>query len=80
MLACQHDDRFMNRLCSDVLVKGAYPAFALAWFEREGIAPVEEFGDDELLRENTVDFYAFSYYMSNCATQRPKLSVLMEIS
>lgn len=73
MLACQHDDRFMNRLCSDVLVKGAYPAFALAWFEREGITPVEKFGDDEVLRENAVDFYAFSYYMSNCATAKAEV-------
>ena len=53
-----------NYYLIDVQARGAYPAFALRRFEREGIEIPWEKGDAELLAENTVDFVSFSYYSS----------------
>ncbi len=48
----------------DVQVRGAYPRYALKEFERENIDPGIMPGDEEILREGTVDYIGFSYYMS----------------
>lgn len=48
----------------DVHVRGAYPKYALKEFEREGYNIKFEEGDDEILRNGTVDYLGFSYYMS----------------
>ncbi len=48
----------------DVHVRGAYPRYALKEFEREGYNIKFEEGDDEILRNGTVDYLGFSYYMS----------------
>ena len=48
----------------DVQVRGYYPSYKVKELECEGIAIAKEPGDDELLREGTVDFYSFSYYFS----------------
>jgi len=53
-----------NYFFVDVQARGYYPNFALKRFEREGIVIPWEQGDEELLRENTVDFISFSYYSS----------------
>jgi len=62
LAAMQMDDD--NYYLIDVQARGAYPAFALRRFEREGIEIPWEEGDAELLAENTVDFVSFSYYSS----------------
>ena len=49
----------------DVQVKGVYPSYQLKKFEREGITIKKESGDDEILREGTVDYIGFSYYLSS---------------
>ncbi len=75
-LTCNPDDivrnqeqmRETNWYCSDVMVRGEYPAYAKRLWERKGISLKMEPGDLEILREGTVDFYTFSYYMSNCIT------------
>ena len=41
--------------------------------ERAGIALQVEPGDEQLLKEGTVDFISFSYYSSRCATVDPEL-------
>ncbi|MGE6555575.1 6-phospho-beta-glucosidase BglA [Exiguobacterium artemiae] len=48
----------------DVQARGYYPNYALKEFEREGYAiPILD-GDDEILKNGTVDYIGFSYYMS----------------
>ena len=41
--------------------------------ERAGIALQMEPGDEQLLKEGTVDFISFSYYSSRCTTVDPEL-------
>lgn len=55
-----------NWFCSDIQVRGYYPSYADRFFEENGIVIKKEPGDDEILKEGTVDFYTFSYYMSTC--------------
>lgn len=53
-----------NMFYSDVMVFGEYPRMILRDLEKRGIAiPMEE-GDLEIIKEGTVDFVSFSYYMS----------------
>lgn len=66
ILEAQQKMRMVNWFCSDVQVRGAYPAYADRFFEELGITIQKEAGDDELLKEGVVDFYTLSYYMSNC--------------
>ena len=47
---------------SDVTMRGAYPNYAQSIFDGYGFALEKEEGDDEVLRNNTSDFLAFSYY------------------
>lgn len=41
--------------------------------ERAGVALQMEPGDEQLLKEGTVDFISFSYYSSRCTTVDPEL-------
>ena len=57
---------------ADVQCRGYYPSYRLKEFEREGITlPIEE-GDLEIIKEGTVDFLSFSYYMSQVAAYNPE--------
>ena len=75
-LTCNPDDillnqekmREMNWYCSDVQVRGEYPCYAESIWKKHGVTIQMEPGDLELLKEGVVDFYTFSYYMSNCVT------------
>lgn len=49
-------------LFSDVVMRGAYPGFVDAVYGEYGFRLEMEPGDAELLRDNTSDFLAFSYY------------------
>ena len=66
MLLTQKHMQVINWMCGDVQVRGRYPSYMDRYFEENHIALVKAPGDDELLRQGTVDFYTFSYYMSNC--------------
>ena len=66
ILEAQHQMRNMNWYCSDVQVRGEYPYYARKFWEQNNIHIRMEEGDLEELKEGTVDFYTFSYYMSNC--------------
>ncbi len=48
----------------DVQARGYYPNYALKEFEREGYQMPILDGDDEILKNGTVDYIGFSYYMS----------------
>lgn len=68
MLKCQQDMQMKNWFCSDVQVRGEYPYYAKRYFTENQIDVHMEEGDLELLKEGCVDFYTFSYYMSNCVS------------
>ena len=49
----------------DVQCRGYYPSYKLKEYERKGISLKTEEGDEEVLKQGTVDFISFSYYFSN---------------
>lgn len=71
ILAAQQKNQIMNQFCGDVQVRGEYPHFMNRFFADNGIELVIQPGDLELLKEGTVDYYTFSYYMSNCTSANP---------
>lgn len=68
MLKYQSEMRMKNWFCSDIQVRGFYPEYAFRFFKENNISIKMEDGDKEDLRQGTVDFYTFSYYMSLCAS------------
>lgn len=62
-----------NYFFIDVQARGQYPAYAMKFFEREGITLNAEEEDYRILRENTVDYISFSYYSSRCASADPDI-------
>ena len=71
ILAAQRENRVMNWYCSDVQVRGEYPTYARRIWQEKGVGLEIAEGDLEVLKEGTVDFYTFSYYMSMCETDEP---------
>ena len=72
ILLSQAESRRFNYFCSDVQVRGEYPGYIKRYFAEHDIEVKMEPGDEEILREGTVDFYTFSYYMSNCVSADPE--------
>lgn len=56
----------MNTFFGDMHVRGQYPGYMKRYFRENNIQIQMEDGDEELLRDHTVDFVSFSYYMSIC--------------
>ena len=55
----------------DVQSRGYYPPFARKWIEeKQAVIPFED-GDEQLLKQNTVDFISFSYYSSRVSSAEP---------
>lgn len=52
----------------DVQCRGRYPAYRLKEYERKGISLEWQDGDIEILKNGTVDYIGFSYYMSTVST------------
>ena len=71
VILAQGQMRKMNWYCSDVMVRGEYPAYAKRFWKENGISLNIESGDLETIKEGTVDFYTLSYYMSNCVSVDP---------
>ena len=65
VLANESEMRRMNWYCSDVQVRGWYPSYAKRFWRENDISLKIEDGDLEDLKEGTIDFYTFSYYMSS---------------
>lgn len=57
----------------DVQVKGYYPNFKLKEFQRNNINIVMEDDDLEVIKNGTVDYIGFSYYMSTVASTDPNV-------
>ncbi len=73
VLKCQQQMQRINWFTSDVQVRGEYPRYMDRYFEELGVTIEKEVGDDEILKEGCVDFFTFSYYMSNCTSADPKV-------
>ncbi len=73
VLECQKQMRIMNWFCSDVQARGYYPTYMNRFFKEKGITIRKEPGDDEILKNGTIDFYTFSYYMSMCESADPSV-------
>lgn len=58
----------MNWYCSDVQVRGAYPFYARRYWHEHGIELDVREGDLADIADGKIDFYTFSYYMSNTVT------------
>lgn len=71
----QRHDEFMHKMLfyCDVQCRGRYPAYKLKEFEREGIVLPIEAGDEETLRQGTVDFLSFSYYLTHVVGKETSL-------
>lgn len=63
-----------NYLFIDVQSRGEYPNYAKKMFERMNIEIRVEYGDEEILKENTVDFISFSYYSSRLTSADPEIN------
>lgn len=68
ILKAQEQNRITNWFCSDVHVRGEYPAYMTKYFKEHDIHVEMQEGDAEILKSGCVDFYSFSYYSSNCVT------------
>lgn len=66
ILKTEKEMQMINWFCSDVQVRGYYPSYAKSYFEEKNIKIKTEAQDEEILRQGTVDFYSFSYYMTSC--------------
>jgi 6-phospho-beta-glucosidase len=70
--SCHPDDVMLAQVAmrdryffSDVMVRGAYPSYALLDWQRRGFAIDMAPEDAAILAAGTVDYIGFSYYMSN---------------
>lgn len=66
VLACQQMNQKLNWFCGDVHVKGEYPFYMENYFNQHGITLERSPEDLKEIKEGTVDFYTFSYYMTTC--------------
>ena len=55
----------------DVQVRGYYPEYQLKKFKRENIKIEMKAGDLDIIKQGTVDFIGFSYYMSTVSSTDP---------
>ena len=67
-IANQKAMQISNWFCSDIHVRGEYPSYMKRYFAENNITIRQEPEDAAILKAGTVDFYTFSYYMSNCIT------------
>ena len=72
--AAQDKMNMANWFCGDVQVRGHYPYYAKRYFRDNNVNVRMEEGDEEILKNGTVDFYSFSYYMSQTATTDPEVA------
>ena len=65
VLAAMRRNQMTEYFCPDVLVRGEYPGYAFRYFEENGISINFADEDEKVLKENTVDFFALSYYFTS---------------
>lgn len=72
VMAAQNAHDLRNSYYLDVYFKGFYNKSAWIYLQENGLAPLMEAGDDELLKEGISDFLALNYYASECAKYCPE--------
>lgn len=60
-----------NDFFGDMHARGVYPGYMKRYFREHGIEIQTTPEELKLLKENTVDFISFSYYMSSCISADP---------
>ncbi|WP_100407615.1 6-phospho-beta-glucosidase [Bacillus solitudinis] len=77
---CNPDDMFNamekdreNFFFIDVQSRGSYPSYATRFLKENEIQIAMEPTDEELLKNNTVDFIGFSYYASRTTSTDPEI-------
>lgn len=68
VLATTRHNQMEYYFFADVLLRGAYPGYALRYFKENGIA-IQFGADDEKVLKNTADFLSFSYYYTRVCTK-----------
>ncbi|MDR1138651.1 MAG: glycoside hydrolase family 1 protein [Clostridiales bacterium] len=71
VLKAMHEEEIFNYYCTDVQVRGEYAPFAKRVWRQLGAQPEFAQGDVEVLKQGTVDFVSFSYYMSRTEALKP---------
>ena len=66
VLKTQEMNSILNYFCGDVQVRGSYPYYIKSYFKKNKIEFDITEEDIRILKEGTVDYYTFSYYMSTC--------------
>ncbi|MEG0274235.1 MAG: 6-phospho-beta-glucosidase [Longicatena sp.] len=74
ILKSQNHWKNINYYCGDVQVHGEYPYYAKHFWKTHGISIEMEDDDAVILKEGCVDFYSFSYYMTNCVSHEDNVS------
>ena len=59
----------MEYFFSDLLVRGSYPGYALRFFKEHNFHLTITKEDEEVLKANTADYIAMSYYYTACVTK-----------
>lgn len=72
ILLTQQTTQMNNMFSSDVQVRGYYPGYSKRYLKDHGIEIDMLPEDEEILKEGTVDFYSFSYYMSLLVSSQPQ--------
>lgn len=75
MLLMQKEWREKQYYCSDVQVRGEYPYYAQAMWDKMGIKLDITEEDKDILKRGVVDFYSLSYYQTNCVTVMEDVAV-----
>ena len=57
---------------TDVLARGYYPGYTARMLADKNVVLEMEPGDEQIIREYTVDFISFSYYMSSAVSAHPE--------
>ncbi len=77
VIAAMEENR-KNQMFAEIHARGEYPGYMKRMMQEKNIQVTFAPGDEELLKENTVDFISFSYYVSVCATADPNQNVRSE--
>ena len=65
------EETHFNDFFGDMHVRGVYPGYMKRYFREHGIEIQATPEELQLMKENTVDFVSFSYYMSACISADP---------
>ena len=69
-----YKNEILDFYCADVQMTGKYNPYADKFIKEHDAVVHKEPEDEETLKQGTVDFFSFSYYMSMCASTDPELT------